>query len=49
MAQVPLEKGTSLPDVGVAHTPSRRVCDILLLKQVVHCLSYHSDGVANVS
>lgn len=45
---IPLKKGSCLPDVGVAHAAPRWVCDILLLKQVVHGLGHHGDSVTDV-
>lgn len=45
----PFEERPGSPDVGVPHAASRRLCDVLLLKQLLQRLSNHGHGVRDVS
>lgn len=45
---LPFEKGPRFPNVGVAHASSRRLRDILLLKQLLDGLSHHGNRVVDV-
>lgn len=44
----PFEEWASLPDVCIANTASRRLCDILLLKELLNGLGHHTHGIVDV-
>lgn len=45
---LPFEQGPCFPDVGVAHASSRRLCDILLLKELLDGLGDHGHRVVDM-